>query len=154
VKSKSKRLSHEEDVTYHIKIATFSSMKWLWKAWSLEGSQAYIKMGYLSTTNLKWQFYRICSKWFNVATLHPACTKVPDLHKSTWPAQKHLACTKVPGLHKSTWPAQKYLACTNSNIPVFFRNRIFSHVKNLRFQTLRQLRLPPIHELLEMKAKS
>jgi len=112
VKSKSKRLSHEEDVTYHIKIATFPSMKWLWIAWSLEGSQAYIKMEYLSTTNLKWQFYRICSKWFNVATLHPACTKVPGLHKSTRPAQKYLTCTKVPGLHKSTWPAQKYLACT------------------------------------------
>jgi len=64
------------------KMATFSSMKRvrLWKAWSLEKSKAYIRMGYLSTTNLKWQFYRNCC-CFNVTTLHPPNTTVSGLHK-------------------------------------------------------------------------
>ena len=118
VKSKSKRLSHEEDVTYHIKIATFPSMKWLWIAWSLEGSQAYIKMEYLSTTNLKWQFYRICSKWFNVATLHPACTKVPGLHKL-----QHTSLLQEPNIfscQEFTFP--NFASATSSTNPWVVRN--------------------------------
>jgi len=61
---------------------TFSAMNWvkLWKAWSLEESHSYIKMGYISTANLRWQFYRFCRYWFNIAALHRT-TKLSGLQK-------------------------------------------------------------------------
>jgi hypothetical protein len=70
-------------MNYHMLMPTFSSMNWvrLWKSWSLEKSQAYNRMGYLSTTNFKWQFYNNCHYWFNVTTLYPVNAKVPGLHK-------------------------------------------------------------------------
>ena len=83
VRCKSERLSGEGNVNYHMLMPTFSSKNWvkLWKAWSLAETHSCIKMRYMSTTNLKWQFYSIRRYWFNVTALHRANTKVPGLQK-------------------------------------------------------------------------
>jgi hypothetical protein len=92
----------EEDVTYHMKMPTFSSMKWvrLWNAWSLEKSKGCITIGYLSTTNFKWKFYRNSRHWINVAALHRTNTKVPGLHKLQHTS--HLQNTNIFSCHEFT----------------------------------------------------
>ena len=104
--------------SYHILMPTISLVKWvrLWKAWLLKKSQAYIRMRYLSSTNLKWQFYRNCC-CFNVTTLHPPNTTVSGLHKLH--RTSHLQNPNIFPFHGFKFP--NFVSATSSSNPWVFK---------------------------------